>query len=366
MHILMTTDCVGGVFVYSMELSRELLARGHSVTLAVLGGPLTRGQRVELQRMPQLEVEELPGALEWMDGPWHDVAATGHRLLGIAERVRPDCVHLNEYAHGALPWPAPVLMVGHSCVLSWWRAVKGEAAPERYRRYREVVRRGIAGAERIIAPSRAMLTQISRLYGPLPASLVIPNGIELRAFRPEDKSPLILSAGRLWDEAKNASALAAVGPRLSWPVYVAGNNEAPHGRGADVTGCELLGPLSRPQLAAVLARASIYALPARYEPFGLSILEAAASGCALVLGRVPSLLEHWRDVAYFVDPDDLDALRHTLEKLIADPEQRSALGRRAHAHAQLFGAQRMAAAYEREYLDLRRAWRAKEPVQCAS
>ena len=34
-------------------------------------------------------------------------------------------------------------------------------------------------------------------------------------------------------------------------------------------------------------------LPARYEPFGLSILEAALSGCALVLGDLPSLRELW-------------------------------------------------------------------------
>ena len=42
-----------------------------------------------------------------------------------------------------------------------------------------------------------------------------------------------------------------------------------------------------------MARASIYALPARYEPFGLSILEAALSGAALVLGDIPSLREVW-------------------------------------------------------------------------
>ena len=50
--------------------------------------------------------------------------------------------------------------------------------------------------------------------------------------------------------------------------------------------------------------ASIFALPARYEPFGLSILEAALSGCALVLGDLPSLRELWTGAAMFVPPDD--------------------------------------------------------------
>ena len=57
----------------------------------------------------------------------------------------------------------------------------------------------------------------------------------------------------------------------------------------------LLGSLSPRALAAWLARAAIYCLPARYEPFGLSVLEAALSGCALVLGDIPSLREIWDD-----------------------------------------------------------------------
>ena len=37
--------------------------------------------------------------------------------FGLERRLRPDVVHLNGYTHGALPWRAPVLVVGHSCVL---------------------------------------------------------------------------------------------------------------------------------------------------------------------------------------------------------------------------------------------------------
>jgi glycogen synthase len=55
------------------------------------------------------------------------------------------------------------------------------------------------------------------------------------------------------------------------------------------------------------ARASIYALPARYEPFGLSALEAALSGCALILGDIPSLREVWLEAAPYVSPDDESA-----------------------------------------------------------
>ena len=46
------------------------------------------------------------------------------------------------------------------------------------------------------------------------------------------------------------------------------------------------GQLTTAEVRNVINTASIYALPARYEPFGLSILEAALSGCALVLGDI--------------------------------------------------------------------------------
>ena len=60
--------------------------------------------------------------------------------------------------------------------------------------------------------------------------------------------------------------------------------------------------------------AAIYALPARYEPFRLEVLEAAAPGCALVLGDIASLRELWDGAALFVAPDDDRALRARAER----------------------------------------------------
>ena len=65
-----------------------------------------------------------------------------------------------------------------------------------------------------------------------------------------------------------------------------------------------LGRLPAQLISGWYERAAIYALPARYEPFGLSVLEAASQGCALVLGDIASLRENWDDAAVFVPPDD--------------------------------------------------------------
>jgi glycosyltransferase involved in cell wall biosynthesis len=98
-----------------------------------------------------------------------------------------------------------------------------------------------------------------------------------------------------------------------------------------------------------MSHAAIYALPARYEPFGLSVLEAALSGCALVLGDIPSLRELWGDAALFVDPDDHDTLATTITWLTEDAPMRRALSARARHVALRFTPARMATGYLEVY-----------------
>jgi glycosyltransferase involved in cell wall biosynthesis len=94
-----------------------------------------------------------------------------------------------------------------------------------------------------------------------------------------------------------------------------------------------------------MSTAPVYALPALYEPFGLSVLEAALSGCALVLGDIPSLRELWTDAAMFVAPRDDEALTWALNSLVDNVAQRQAFAFLARAKATQFGPRRMAAGY---------------------
>jgi glycogen synthase len=252
-------------------------------------------------------------------------------------------VHLNGYCHGDLPWSKPTLMVCHSCVLSWWQAVKGEAAPANWDRYRREVQSGLRSADFVIAPTLAMLESAKSLYGPFSQAKVIPNARDPRMFYASEKQPYVFAAGRFWDQAKNLSALAEAAGAIDWPVYVAGDSATDPGT---VRG---LGFLTADQMAEWLSRASIYALPALYEPFGLSILEAALSGCALVLGDIPSLRENWFDCALFVDPHDPTALADALSMLIGDPELREQLARQASRRALDFSIESFGSVYLQAY-----------------
>jgi glycosyltransferase involved in cell wall biosynthesis len=352
MNVLMTADTLGGVFTYALELAGALGRRGVQVALATKGAVLTPDQWSAARRVPGLEIFESADRLEWMEDPWDDVARSSAWLLDLAERLRPDVIHLNDYAHGALPFDAPTVVVGHSCVYSWFEAVRGSAPPDSFARYRREVARGLAGAGMVVAPTRWMLEALRRHYGELPRARVVPNGRSAACYRPREKEPIILCAGRLWDAAKNAAALELVSDRLPWPVLLAGEDQHPdlaHRARSQQRRAHALGRLSPEALTPFYERAAIYALPARYEPFGLSVLEAGLAGCALVLGDIPSLRETWMDAAVFVDPESPEALRATLCGLAERPELCASLGDAARTRALTLSPGRMAAGYLEAY-----------------
>jgi glycogen synthase len=366
-RVLMTADTIGGVWTYAVELVHALERRGVQVALATMGGPVQPHQRAQLAGLQWLTLHESTFRLEWMEHPWADVARAGEWLLALERHLQPDLVHLNQFSFGALPFRTPTLLVAHSCVLSWWRAVHGDAAPASWDHYRRQVQQGLAGAGLIAAPSRAMLQSLVQNYVPVPVGLVLANGRSRGWFRPEAKQPCIVAAGRLWDEAKNLAALQAVAPRLPWPVRVAGSTTRPEGGTVQPAGIACLGELRPGALARELGSAAIYALPARYEPFGLSVLEAALSGCALVLGDIASLREIWGPAARYVPPDDHEALRQALLRLIEQPAERQRLAAAARARAMRFTAERMADSTLDAYamLQPRFAVRARKELQCA-
>jgi len=359
MKLLMSTDCVGGVWTYALEIARALIPHDVTVHLATMGAPLSPDQRQAARAIPNVRLHESAYRLEWMNDPWDDVRRSGEWLLALEHEIGADVVHLNGYTHGALPFRAPVVVVAHSCVMSWWDAVKREPAPATWDRYRRAVVRGVHAADVVVAPSRAMLDAVATHYGPPRNARVIANGRDASLYRRGHKDGFVLTAGRIWDEAKNIAALERIADDLAWPVCVAGDEVSPDAHMAAARDRKLLplGKLSEQALAGWYARADIYCLPALYEPFGLSVLEAALSGCALVLGDIPSLREVWGDAATFVDPRDPDALRAQLAALIASPEQRTRLARRAAHHAQRYTPRAMADAYAAAYQQLIRRHR---------
>jgi glycosyltransferase involved in cell wall biosynthesis len=194
-----------------------------------------------------------------------------------------------------------------------------------------------------------MLTALTRHYGPLANTQVIHNGRQLPGLRWQTKDEIILAAGRLWDEAKNIAVLEKVAGALPWPICVAGEELHPNGSKPAWNTLQCLGLLAIDELIPWYSRAAIYVLPARYEPFGLSALEAGLADCALVLGDIPSLREIWGKAAVFVPPDDPEALRYSLIDLMMNWRRLISMGVRARNRAQELTPLRMAASYLAAY-----------------
>jgi glycosyltransferase involved in cell wall biosynthesis len=310
----MTTDAVGGVWRYTLDLAQGYRRLGIPTLLAVLGPAPSAAQRGEAMRAG-VKVLETGLPLDWTAESPAVLADTLAQLRALAARSGLAAAHLHAPAlAGNEKWPMPVVAVAHSCVATWWRAVRGGALPENFRWRAEATGAGLRMADAVIAPTRAHAEAVCEVYGPV-AIEVVHNGSALTpTLSRREREQAVLTGGRLWDEGKNAAALDRVAPLLGVPVRAAGPTAGPNGAAVALRNLELLGNLGPDAMQDAYARASVFASLAKYEPFGLSVLEAALSGMRLVLADIPSFRELWDGAATFVDRADalLPALRGAL------------------------------------------------------
>src|SRR5438046_3321737 len=218
--VLMSADAVGGVWSYALTLCAAL--PGFRFVLAIMGPAASAAQRAAAARLGNVVLEEAPYRLEWMEGAAADLPASRQWLAGLARRHSADLIHINGYAHARITADRPVLVVAHSDVLSWWQAVHGKAAPPEWGDYRDEVAAGLTAADRVVAPSRAVLDDLATHYGfARDDDLVIRNGIDLAAYRPAAKRRVVMAAGRMWAAAKNLALLDKVAAGIDWPIGLA-------------------------------------------------------------------------------------------------------------------------------------------------
>lgn len=342
-RILMTADAVGGVWQYAEVLSRTLAENGMEVLLVTMGKRPSADQKATLHPAVQLLTSDY--ALEWDAEPWVDVDRAGAWLLELARGFQPDVVHLNGYAHASLPWGVPKLVVAHSCVFSWFKAVHNRLPDADWSEYRQRIQAGLEAADRIVTPSEFMAHELQEHYRTSPDKItVIPNCTAPAISQSGEKEAICLAAGRVWDEAKNFRVLESVAPLVSCPIYLAGAAD-------DTTNGSVtkLGALSHRDLMGWMSRAAIFVHPAFYEPFGLAVLEAAEARCCLVLSDIPSARELWGDAALFVPPQDGRGFADVITGLLANPEECRSRGEMAWQRAQRFSQPRFYQNYRSVY-----------------
>jgi glycosyltransferase involved in cell wall biosynthesis len=327
-RVLMTTDAVGGVWQYTLDLARALRTESIETTIAVLGPePSDKQRSAATEAGLSLVVTGLP--LDWTADSLHSVRTAGESVARLAADLAADIVHLNTPALVAdASFAAPVVALAHSCVGTWWHAVREGPLPEELAWRADLVGRGYRAADRVIAPTAAFADATATFYALPERPLVVHNG--RRKFQLPDDSPAalrIFTAGRLWDEAKNIATLDRVAAHLAVPIVAAGPLVGPNGTCIHPRNLRTLGALDDAGIAGCLRARPVFVSLARYEPFGLAVLEAAQAGCALVLSDIPTFREVWDGAALFVPPLDDAAVTHALEDLMKSPAMRERLGR---------------------------------------
>lgn len=348
LRLLMTADAVGGVWQYALELAGALDAQ---VTLALLGPAHDAGQRTEAAAVPGLRLVQTGLPLDWLaDGP-AEVLEAAAAVARLAAETGAEVVHLNAPALALADYAAPVVAVNHGCLGTWWDAAgKGPIDPG-LAWLPELVEQGLRRAGRVVTPTRAYAETVARRYGvPLPAA--VHNG--RTPMRLPDAPPFdgALTIGRLWDEVKDTATLDAAAALLDAPFVAIGATRAPHGATVAPAHLQTTGALPAESLAGWLARRPVFVSAARFEPFGLAVLEGAQAGCALVLSDIPTFRELWDGAADFVRPGDAASFAAAIAALLADPARRGAQGDAARARAARYTPQATAAGMTALYQDL--------------
>ena len=221
------------------------------------------------------------------------------------------------------------------------------SSPDFRARFTEQARQAAEHSDAIIAVSQFTASQIEQHLGVEPSRIhVVPHGVHMPpAPGSASRDNLVLFVGVI-QRRKNVARLVKAFERLpaGWRLALAGASQG-YGAAEELRAVEessrrqdidVLGHLSAEQLAALYARARIFAFPSLDEGFGMPVLEAMAHGLPVISSKSSAMPEVAGDAALLVDPLDVDELAYALSRLATDPALREDLIARGRSRALRF------------------------------
>jgi len=369
-------DSANGVSTYTDEMAKELIRRGHRVTVLCLQTPPGKkaggqeevcGVRVRwvrpggvcppVVRSVRYRVMDVlaPGYL-----PYRDMAVGLRRAVRDAHAEhRIDVMECPEWA-GLAWWLLPVgipLVVRLHCPSSVSSPVNGVPWSRKVRTMERLERRCLKHAPALTAPSRSVVVKTEEILNlKLPQTCLIPYPVDVGPSEPEQVSvrdarsilfvgrtdlvkgfDVMILAFRLIAARYRDVRLSVVG--AEYPLLFEGKRRTTAKGFIDrvltdreiKSRVELVGRLSHGEVQRVRHQHAITVMPSRFESFSIALVEAMASGCAVVASNVggpTEIVQDARNGLLFESGNPRD-LAYRICELLDDPVLASRLGEQA-------------------------------------
>jgi glycosyltransferase involved in cell wall biosynthesis len=335
---------MGGQERVALDLAAAQVRRGHEVCVITLAPP-PHGALASEFVARGVAIHGVP------KGPSFDLRLIA-RLARLLRDERVDVVHTHNpqpLAYGAAAGRLARTAVVHT---------KHGVNPDRGRRlWLRRLGGHLAHAYVAVSPATADVARDNREC-PARRLHVIANGVDLDAYAPDAvarretraelrvpaEAFLLGTVGRVSIEKDHALLVRAAGPLLGPRVrlVIAGDGAELANLRAEVKRYEPWVILTgvRRDVPRVLAALDAFVLSSRSEGLPLALLEAMACGLPSVatnVGGVADVLDHG-SAGRLVPPRDEEALRRSLEALMADPAAARELGERARERARRYDA----------------------------
>ena len=316
-------DYRGGGELLVLETAKHLQARGHRVQVVTTGDP-------DLRTFDGIATCRLPIGRYRMNLAWQDIEAAARDA---------DLIHTFTY-HATYPayragraLRKPVVCGVLALFGDVWRQMRGGLTGRAFQALEVFLLRLPFDARIYLSAASHELARSLRLDRP--GDVVIEPGINLAEYCAAPDKSCVMFAGKL-ESRKGIDTVLEVAAQLPHiPFRIMGWGERfaaiAAARPANVT---LEHFVNRAALAAALSRARVFLFPTKAETFGIAVVEAMASGCAIAsTSTLP--FEGIR-----IDATDVGATAAAVSALWSDPESCRRMGAQNRQAAELYSWER--------------------------
>ena len=356
-RLLMTTDVKSDVWDYSLTLSRALLKHINAEILIIsLGGNPTDSQKEELENLNiESQFTEFPVDLFTDLESNLDISEVKVFFENSVKEFNPHIIHLN---HGYLNFDStkPCVFACHGDLLN--KKVCSDNI-NRYSplyknllNYKQIINKNIDRSDIITAQTRFIAGCLAKTYDFKKGINIVHNGIDYTPYSGMPENPTLVACGNSADQSNSINLLLNIAYKLpdNIKIKIIGDLQPERKLPKNV---EFLRNLSSCELQDVYKNSSIYLALSNHESNGLSSIQAAYSGCAILANDIPVFKELWSDCAYIFEKDNVNSLMRCINNLVENKNLLELTSRNCQAKAlSVFNSKRMAFEYINLYKNI--------------